>query len=234
MKTTPMLLGLFLILASLSVKADLTGADCSTFNQYVANVQLTRISYGDGTCGMSIYPKDSYKMTYRSFGIYSDGMLMVFNSLGNGPDETSAGARVFYFFPRTAAAINYSYTQGAQTLSVNLPDSRTIQFDVDSASPVTVDQGTVTVQKKIHSGNDGGVEFPTYNGLMLDVGWRLGGSPTERMTHKSVFRDQNGKTCDRPNKDLFKKTADDIYFSMNDSELKTYLATYCPGLALGF
>ena len=233
MKITPIMVLIF-VFGFIHIAHAQTTQDCSYFNQKIQNAQISRLEYSDGTCSMSIYPLDSYKMKYRSYSIHTDGMFMVFNSLGNGPDETSAGARVFYFFPRPVPMMNYQFNPGDTTIQFPMPDGKTIGFDPQTAAPVQVAAGTISVAPKIYDGNNGGVEFPKYDGLMLDVGWRLGGSPIEVMTNSSTFRDKNGKTCVRKNKELFKKLADDIVFRMNDVELKTYLLANCPSLEIGY
>src|SRR5579862_7388677 len=60
-------------------------------------------SLESGNCFVSIHPMAA-GMVYRDYAFFGDGMLMVFNSYGDGdgnPNLTSA--REYYFFPRRNA-----------------------------------------------------------------------------------------------------------------------------------
>ena len=189
---------------------------------------------GDGGCFISITPVDTNGLVYRSYGIFSDGMLLVFNSFGDSEDTAKdTGAREFYFFPRAQAPV-LSIDASAPSVSATLPDGGTLTFDPATAQPSATDRGSVKAAAKVDRANKGGVEFPAYSGLMLDAGFRMGELPSMRPGAESVFRDANGRTCPVKNSEVFTYGGGDRSFRFDDAGLKAFLAGRCPALSVYF
>lgn len=189
---------------------------------------------GSGACFVSVHPNSSVGLVYRNYGVFSDGMLLVFNSFGDSEDTAKdTGAREFYFFPRTQVP-TLQIDPAAPSVSVTMSDGGTVTFDPATAQPSAADRGTVTVAGTVDRGNKGGVEFPSYAGLMLDAGFRMGELPSGRPNAESAFRDASGRTCTVKNNEVFVYANGDRDFKFDDAGLKAFLATRCPKLSAGF
>lgn len=190
---------------------------------------------GSGKCFVSIDPMDSTGLVYRSYAFFDDGLLMVFNSYGDGegnPNLTSA--REFFFFPRRGAP-ELAMDVSAKTVSVRMGDGGRVNFNPATAQIASLERGAVAVASRIDPADRGGVEIPRYVGLMLDAGFRLGESPSGRPKADSTFRDAAGRTCTVQNSEIFNYTPDgDHAFKFSDAELSVWLAARCPGLSAGF
>ncbi|TBR20440.1 hypothetical protein EPO15_13200 [bacterium] len=194
--------------------------------------------YADGTssgnCYVSISPIDTMSMVYRSFGVFGDGMLMVFNSFGEGENPAKfTGAREFHFFPRLAPG-ELRIDAAGPSVSVVLGDGGVLEFDPATAQPRAVDRGSVTVAATVDPSNRGGVEFPSYAGLMLDSGFRMGELPSMKPDWESTFRDAAGRTCTVKNSEVFSYADGDRELKFDDAALKAFLKTRCPKLAVPF
>ena len=189
---------------------------------------------GSGACFVSVHPNNSTGLVYRNYGVFSEGLFMVFNSFGDSEDTAKdTGAREFHFFPRAGVPMLH-IDPAAPSVSVTLPDGGTVVFDPATAQPVSSDRGTVTVAGTVDRGNRGGVEFPSYAGLMLDSGFRMGELPSGKPNGDSTFRDAAGVTCTLKNNELFAYADGDRAFKFDDAALKAFLKTRCPQLAVPF
>jgi len=190
---------------------------------------------GSGKCFVSIDPMDSTGLVYRSYAFFDDGLMMVFNSYGDGegnPNLTSA--REFFFFPRRGAP-DLAMDVAAKTVTVRMGDGGRVNFNPATAQIASLERGAVTVASRIDPADRGGVEIPRYVGLMLDAGFRLGESPSGRPKADSTFRDAAGRTCTVQNSEIFNYTPDgDHAFKFTDAQLSAWLSTRCPGLSAGF
>lgn len=210
-------------------------AACPRVNPVIAGgTQGYADSLGSGTCFVSISPTDTHGLIYRNYGIFSDGMLLVFNSFGDSENTAKdTGAREFYFFPR-ARVPELSIDAAGPSVSVRMADGGAIVFDPATAQPSAAERGSVSVAPSVDRGNRGGVEFPAYSGLMLDAGFRMGELPSGRPDAESVFRDANGRTCPVKNREVFAYANGDRSFRFEDASLKAFLKTRCPALSVYF
>ena len=187
-----------------------------------------------GMCFISISPNGSSGLVYRNFAVFSDGMFLVFNSFGDSEDTAKdTGAREFYFFPRAGLPVLH-IDPAVPSVSVTLGDGGAIVFDPATAQPRSVERGSVSVAGAVDRGNKGGVEFPSYAGLMLDAGFRMGELPSGRPNAESVFRDAGGRLCVVKNNEVFSYADGERTFKFDDAGLKSFLAARCPGLAAPF
>lgn len=187
----------------------------------------------DGTCFVSIGPMSTPNLIYRAYTIFSDGLLMVFSSYGDGEDSNPnlTSAREFRFFPRRGAQ---ALRMGAGAVSVVMADGGTITIDPATAQIRSLDRGSVTVSPRIDPAERGGVEITSYAGLMLDGGFRMGESPAGKPEGAATFRDAQGHTCAVKNKELFAYANGDQTFKFSDDQLKAWLARRCPSINPGF
>ncbi|MNT01721.1 hypothetical protein D3C72_1362000 [compost metagenome] len=105
-------------------------------------------------------------------------------------------------------------------------------FDYDSGDLNAITNGQVTTIKKVHPINRGGVEFPKYNGLMLDGGFSVGKSPSTADGMRPFFTDVKGAKCQVKNADLYKYPGDgdSVFKFPGDKALSAFLKTKCPKL----
>lgn len=193
-------------------------------------------SMGSGKCFTSVDPTDTGRLVYRSHAFFDDGLMMVFNSYGDGSDNNPnlTSAREFFFFPRRGAP-QLTMDAAAQAVTVRMPDGGRVFFNPATAQIASLERGAVTVAARIDPADRGGVEIPSYAGLMLDAGFRMGESPSGRPKADSTFRDAAGRTCAVKNAELFDYTPDgDHAFKFTDEQLSAWLAKRCPALRPGF
>ena len=200
---------------------------------FVGGTQGYADALGSGICYVSIDPMSTPGLVYRSYVFFGDGLMMVFNSYGEGNGPSMTSAREFFFFPRRGAP-ELTMDPKAGTVSVRMADGGRADFDPATAQLSGFERGSVTVAAKIDPVARGGVEIPAYAGLMLDSGFRLGESPSGRPAETSTFRDAAGRTCAVKNSELFAYANGDHSFKFTDAQLSAWLPTACPGLNAGF
>lgn len=187
-----------------------------------------------GMCFVSVQPNNSTGLIYRNYGIFSDGLFMVFNSFGDSENTSKdTGAREFYFFPRSVVP-TLQIDPAGPSVSVTMADGGTVTFDPATAQPRSTDRGTVTVAGTVDRANKGGVEFPSYAGLMLDAGFRMGELPSGKPNGEAAFRDAGGRTCKVKNNEVYAYADGDRTFKFDDAALKAFLAARCPTLSVSF
>lgn len=209
-------------------------AACPSDNTIYANASVQRDAFTDGSCFVSVVSMLSTNLKYRSYLITDEGLLMVFNSFGQGPEEKATGARNFFFFPR-GKTLEVNFDESSNVLKVKQGNGDFVSFSGETAEIVGVGLGSIQVDEKIQPNNRGGVEFPSYSGLMMDGGFSIGHSPSAEKNSKSTFRDANGMTCEVTNNEVFRYTSGgNVLFKFSDSELSIFLKLRCPTLNVGF
>lgn len=202
---------------------------------HVDNTQGYADGMSSGKCFVSISSMLSTHLIYRSYGFFNNGLLMVFNSYGDGEDNNPnlTSAREFYFFPRTGA-LALEMDKQAGTVSVVMSDGGRVHIDPATAQIRSFARGSVTVSPRIDPADRGGVEITSYTGLMLDAGFRMGESPAGRPNADSTFRDALGRLCTVKNNELFAYANGDHELKYTDAQLSAWLRTRCPVLTLSF
>lgn len=202
---------------------------------HVDNTQGYADGFGSGKCYVSIGSMLSTNLIYRAYSFFSDGLLMVFSSYGDGEDSNPnlTSAREFYFFPRRGAmALEMDRTAG--TVSVVMADGGRVHIDPATAQIKSLDRGSVTVSPRVDPAERGGVEITSYQGLMLDTGFRMGESPSGRPNADSTFRDAHGHVCAVKNNEVFAYAGGEHELKFTDAQLAAWLRTRCPNLTPGF
>jgi hypothetical protein len=179
-----------------------------------------------GSCMISVLPRNIPDMRYRNLLWDQNGLLMVFNSFGQGPDSQTTGARDYYLFPRLMMP---SYRQQRPgTLDVRTASGDVFTFDSNTAELTSFTGGSVQVAPTIDPSNQGGFEIPSYHGLLLDCGFALGNQPEANLNGVSEFRDAFGARCEVKNSEVFALNGNDVELKFTDSQLHDYLQTRCP------
>ena len=90
---------------------------------FVGETQGYADGFSTGKCYVSIDPMSTPHLVYRGYSIFSDGLLMVFSSYGDGQESNPnlTSAREFYFFPRRAA-LELRMDKAGGTVSVVMTD----------------------------------------------------------------------------------------------------------------
>jgi hypothetical protein len=202
---------------------------------HVGNTQGYADGFRSGKCFISIGSMLVTDLIYRSYGFFSDGMLMVFNSYGDGEDSNPnlTSAREFYFFPRTGAMV-LEMDKAGGTISVVMADGGRATIDPSTSQISALDRGSVLVAPRIDPADRGGVEITSYAGLLLDAGFRLGESPSGRPKADSTFRDAFGHLCAVKNAEIFAYAGGDHELKFTDAQLAAFLKTRCPNITPGF
>jgi hypothetical protein len=224
-----------LVLAMLAFAAPARAAGCrETRPVIIGGTQGYVMAYGD-KCMVSIDPSYTPDLVYRSYAFYEDGLLMVFNSFGDGPDIARlTAAREFYFFPRSSP-LGLQMDEVRQSVAVVMANGDRVDFAAATGQPSALSRGAVSVAPAVEPANRGGVEFPRYAGLLLDLGFARGHSPSARPENDAFFRDAAGQTCAVKMKEVFDYTPDGEHvFKYADAKLVNWLRFRCPFLDPGF
>jgi hypothetical protein len=182
------------------------------------------------SCMLGIDPQDALSLIYRSYLFSEQGLFMVFNSYGDGPDSQMTGARDFYLFPRRQMPV--ARDPGNGTIEVRLPNGDQAVFSGNDASIVSFGRADVKVAPEVSPDNRGGVELTLKQGIVLDCGFAIGHQPETRPQGSSVFKDSKGHLCTVKNNEVFSYFSDGniaIRFK-TDQDLSVYLQTRCPML----
>lgn len=221
---------------SLLVMFQAWGAEPSTCPDILekrGSIQLQQIITNEGVCFLSVRNFKSSGLVYRNYLFTSDGNLMIFNSFGWGDDSSSTGARDFYMFPRPQIKATYQWNDEARHLEVTDVTGGKSYFSYETAELIQMEKGQIFVDPKVHPDNRGGVEIRNYQGLILDIGWSIGRSPTQNPSGWATFTDSQGQTCRTQNRHLFSYGSDgDVYFKLSDAALGRFLARNCPKVKL--
>lgn len=191
-------------------------------------------SEGSQSCFFSVYPLNAYyDLIYRDHLFTSNGMFMVFNSYGQGPESETTGAREFYFLPRPRSQFLYNWKLDTKELEIVHVSGDKFVFDSRKARLKSISRAQVTVADEVNSQNQGGVEISQYQGLLLDGGFKVGSAPTSVSSNISVLKDSSGTSCAVKNYEVFKYTSDgDVVFKYSDDILPTFLQKRCPEIRM--
>lgn len=226
------LLGLFL---TLNFAQAATEQECPDLVERRDEIQIQQVWSSDTqSCFLSVTPRDAFvDLVYRDYLFSTSGLFMVFNSYGSGDEAQTTAAREFYMFPRTNGGYQHAWDDDNRELVVKHVTGDTFTFSYKKAKLKSISRATVTVSDDVIPTNKGGVEINNYGGLLLDGGFKVGGSPTGSAAGLSKFTDAQGKACSVRNKEIFDYlSTGDIQFRYSDSELASFLKTRCPGLQL--
>lgn len=201
--------------------------------EFLGAAQAYADSLGSGECFVDVGPSNSRDMIYRSYAFFDTGLLMVFNSYGEGSNSATTGSREFYFFPRSGK-LDLKMDAAAGTITVTMADGDEVAIDSTTAQIRSISRAEVAVAPKIDPSNQGGVEVSRFDGLMLDTGYSRGGSAANSPDRPSTFRSGQGQLCRVTNREIFKYAGGDHFFKFDDAELSAFLKKRCPAIRARF
>jgi len=207
-------------------------ADCTNYRYIEQNVQFYRQLPNPTTCWLSVIP-EGVNLVMRTYLLDPNGLFMVFNSYGEGPNSSHTGARVFHFFPR--GRVPYATKLNSQEILVQtatpgidlIMNSRSGRWSSNQRG------GQIIEANRISRNNRGGIEFKNFQMLILDSGFQMGQDPRDA-SKTSTFYDPEGYSCELPNNELFLYDSEGslkVKFQ-NDQDLLVYLRSRCPKLNL--
>lgn len=209
--------------------SSLSYADICQFQaQHFDNLTVQTGKFNSGPCFISLTPRKTLSLIYRSFLLTTEGQIMVFNSFGGGPINTDTGSRVFHTFPKVQSL---QLQVNEETVEVTLVTGQVMTFDKILGEPTNLTEGLVNIDPIVKPANNGGVEFEMDSALLLDSGFRFGGTPLSRLARESVFTDFEGDKCSVKNSELFDVKDGEIYhLYSSEIQLRNFLRTRCPQL----
>lgn len=221
---------LFLFLVVSGIFSQKVYAACAESYEAIndTNVQAGLLSER-GDCFISISYQGYVDLTYRAYLISSNGIFMVFLSLGPGDEATSTGAREF-FWP-TMQSTKLSYTKNGKFIDVKQGSNLTYRFDSTTGQVVSMKGATVQVSPQFTVKNKGGVEITNSPYLLLDAGFKLGSSPSADFSKNSLLRDRFGEQCVVKNNEIFEIVGSgDIQLKYSGQPFMNWLNQRCPVL----
>jgi hypothetical protein len=192
-----------------------------------ALIELTPIGSG---CGIYITPLQRDSMVYRSYLFTDDGLFQIFNSFGNGAEQTKTGARVYAIFPRNEK-IGFHVAIDQNSIRVQTSNRNTV-FKLSTTPQVSVQKITNSdflEDQKVQLANNGGLELSNNKFVYLDIGFGRGAAPQSNAESVSTFHDRRGRQCVVRNRDVFHYLHGDATLK-SDAKIRTALAKYCPKL----
>lgn len=149
-----------------------------------------------------IYLSSDIKETkFRSYALTSEGLFQIFNSFAEGDESTSAGARVYFFFPEKNS-LQYSWN-GKDRITITAASGQLIDFSSRQLRILGTNRGTLVEDPKISGMNEGGVEVHNFPDWYVDSGFKVGASPFLDQKRNSIVFNPQGPSCAIPNRELF-------------------------------
>ncbi len=181
-------------------------------------------------CSLSVGPRDPVAPS-RSLTVASDGRVMVFNNF-RPIDESGAevapedprhgtfntltlvtGARVFWLFPRVGP-LGARVKDGVARLW--LANGAELDFGVEDGALRAARGVELTLDPAVRRDNAGGATLRASDGLVLDLGFRLGNDPALEPHRTATLTDGEGRRCALPVAALFRYADDEPIFRFAD------------------
>lgn len=209
---------------SFAVEAEV---NCPDQVESFGNTQVQQLYSTKGRrCFLKITPKTSeIPMVYRSFLLTHDGMLMVFNSFSANFDDTSDGAREFYFYTRKFEGFSW-FVEG-ESLIVRGFDQREFKFLLKTAQMQEMSGGDIYLEEKVSPHNAGGLEIIKYEAVYIDAGFRLAGSPSSDRKSTSLVKNPQGQACSLSNGKVYDYISGSVFLKKK-IDVKKATAISCP------
>ncbi|MCB9536195.1 MAG: hypothetical protein H6704_08015 [Myxococcales bacterium] len=189
-------------------------------------------------CSLSVGPRDLVAPS-RSLTVASDGRVMVFNTF-RPVDETGAevppedprhgdfntltqvtGARVFWLFPRVGP-LGARVKDGVARIW--LANGAELDFGVEDGALRAARGVELALDPTVRRDNGGGATLRAADGLVLDLGFRLGNDPALEPHRQATLTDGKGRRCTLPVAALFRYADDEPIFRFaDDAAFATFL-----------
>lgn len=217
---------LFVSLPFLLCSNQIFSKDCPTsFGKYGNGLQ-----YQDVSCRLMVSSDRIDSSTYRNITFNDDGLIQIFSNFPGTTNSNSTGARVFYLFPKRSTKSTYKAT--SEGLTFAHPSGA--DFFFDKAGKMSSKSVKMTVASNINSKNNSGIEISNYpQGIVIDIGYKMGNSPTLNKNGVVTITDKNFKKCSIKNTDFHKITGSDVQLIYKtNKDLHSFLSKVCSQLDL--
>jgi hypothetical protein len=234
----------FSVLLILTCTLSKAGAreDCPGKVDMFKGVQAQSFFYKSAKSCVVLVSPTNKGAKWRSYSFYSNGLLMIFNNMGPGPQNTDTSSRSFFIFPRKK---NPAYAFTSSGLLVGTSSGERVIFDFkNSLIKATPDSLKLKEDPRVNGHNDGGVEVQAHGGVVIDTGYLVGEVAHSVPSAYSKVSDRRGKSCRLRNDLLFtyiygadpygKQHLEEVNFKFEtDREFAIYLQQTCPSLDVG-
>lgn len=163
------------------------------------NIQVQRMRYGPEKQCMLMVTLLKRPEKWRSYSYFTSGLFMIFSHFGGGSEETSTGAKTYYFFPRLQEP---QFFFENERLRVVDSSGREHHYDLFTGDFLALQGATIEVSSQITKSNQGGFAIKKFNGLRLENGFALGELPYAHELRSSLFVGR-GFDCSFENSELF-------------------------------
>lgn len=226
-------LSFILVILFLPHQSKSTEDSCIEERATLGVVQMSRTLSSSGqSCWVNAHNNLAYKdLIYRDFMFGSDGLFLVFNSFGAGPDSRDTGAREYYTFPRRMTP-KFVVDLEKNQIKIILASGEDLTFEAKTMRVLSMSHAVFFEDPKVNPHNQGGFEIQAHAKLFLDCGFKIGESPSSDPKNKCRFRDPKGQSCIVRSQELFIYDSDgDRFFRWNDDVgLAQYLSQRCEHL----
>jgi hypothetical protein len=229
--------------------------DCDATTVTSGNLQIDQ-STTNGGCTLKVHPAIEPK-AYRAVEVDQRGVLQIFNQydVPNPTPLNSTATRTYFIFPRKQAPTFVAPTAGTNSDDPLLPtqivtasgdpvfflQGRRSDGGVDDSSlPQITSSDSPNFQliedPEVTTDNDGGVDILINENaqvVLLDCGYRKGGSACNLANGSSTIMDRKQLTCSLPNRSLFNYVKSEAQLKWkDDASFFAYLRGACPKLSL--
>lgn len=194
------------------------------------NIQIQQtLSRDRERCYLSIHPRNAYEtLVYRDFLLTNDGMLMVFNSYGE-EGANSDGAREFFFLANEFKGFQWN-VQGDSLILTGFSD-KIIKISLKTAQMTEISGSEIKVADKVLPNNRGGLEILNANFLFIDAGFKMGDSPSNSKSSRSVVKNSKQQSCTLKNTQVYDYTEDSSYLKTL-GQLQSVVQATCKGFEI--
>jgi hypothetical protein len=178
-------------------------------------------------CMLIVSPTNPKNLIYRSYIFDSTGSFLVFNSLGDGPEATQTGARLFFLFPRSHTL---SYKINSNNIQISTNSGEIFTFDANKYGIKSISNSKFSESEEVNTTNNGGVEFLEFPHLLLDAGFMIGNDPRSDHKNNSLIS-LNEKKCKIKNTEIFDYSNPQEFplKFKSDIEFNDFIKNRCPG-----
>ncbi len=209
----------------------------STFNNLEMKIIRSKWQGLYLSTGQSYQLMKSHESRNRSYSFYPNGWLMIFIGTNDyDRNSNSTGSRTYHLLPfRENREPSFSRKDDA-TVEAFLPSGYTAQLSAESGDLVGIEGFTVATTPLGHFDtmvkSKGGVEIRPLKGyLLIDYGWRAGGTTSTNLWSPSVILDGYGNKCPIKNSDISirdPRDPDEVIFKFKtNEELDRFLKIKC-------
>lgn len=228
---TTWMMALTALLVAMAVADDASAANCiEQRKKYIGAITYQVIAAGDGRCWYLTGPSDKVGLFYRDYLFDDQGFILVFNSYGLGDESQTSGGREYFIFPRSHDVGMAVSTDG---IRVTFASGASAFYSAQTAHWEDA-RGIGLVEKSmVQIGDRGGWELTPRHGVILDFGFRMGGSPSGSANGSARFVDAAGQECVVGNAEVLEWDSDgdqSLKFA-TDAAVRDYLRVRCPDIS---